>query len=106
MPALSVRVGPKDIFYAEGSFPGSYPFACTFPTFRAGIGSGFGKTDGTTASIGFSNDAFYARAVYPIKNTWVLEAFYADNFSTGSTAQRIFSLGISYRIFDKKDETK
>jgi phosphatidylglycerol:prolipoprotein diacylglycerol transferase len=106
IPAGYLRLGPSEFFYAEGSFPGSFPFASPFPTFKAGFGTGLGKTDGTDCAIGFSTDAIYARLVYPIQNTFVIQAHYAENFNTGDRAQRAFVLGLSYRIFSDSKTSK
>jgi prolipoprotein diacylglyceryltransferase len=106
IPSLALRIGSEDIFYIEGAFPGQFPFASPYLQYRGGIGTGFGKTNGTNAAIGFSNDAYYFHMVYPIKNKIVLESFYIDNFLTGDKAERIFSLGISYRLFPEKTALK
>ncbi len=106
IPSLAVRIGSEDVFYVEGAFPGQFPFASPHLQYRGGIGTGFGKTNGTTAAIGFANDAYYFRMVYPIKNKIVLQAFYIDNFLTGDNAKRILSLGISYRFMRNKTTPK
>jgi prolipoprotein diacylglyceryltransferase len=99
IPSLSVSLGPSDIFFAEGSYAsGLFPYSSPFSSFRTGIGTGFGKSDGTSAMIGLCGLALYLKMVYPIKNKFVVEAFYADNFSTGSHASRTLSLGFTYRI--------
>jgi phosphatidylglycerol:prolipoprotein diacylglycerol transferase len=106
IPSLALRIGSEDIFYVEGAFPGQFPFASPYLQYRGGIGTGFGKTNGTIAAIGFSNDAYYFHMVYPIKNKIILESFYIENFLTGNQAKRIFTLGISYRFFSEKSSSR
>ncbi len=103
MPGLSVRLGPPEILFAELSFPGLFPSTAPNALFKAGLGSGLGKTNGTKISVGYCN-GLYAQAAYPIKNTVVLEAMYADNFGKGIVASRIFSFGVHFRL-DKKTST-
>jgi phosphatidylglycerol:prolipoprotein diacylglycerol transferase len=97
MPALNARFGPVDILYAEASFPGLFPSAVPYPFFRAGVGSGLGRTNGTKAAIGYC-DGIYAMIKYPVKEKLVLEALYADNLRTGTGAKRMLSVGVSYRF--------
>jgi hypothetical protein len=97
-PALAIRVGSEDIFYGEASFPGMFPYA-GLSEIRVGVGSGFGRTNGTTAAIGITDFGAYLRVVYPIRNKLVLEGFYADNFSSGLNATRFLSFGVHYRIY-------
>jgi len=42
----------------------------------------------------------YFKIFYPIKNRYVVEGLYADNFSNGSKASRCLSLGFSYRFIN------
>jgi len=100
LPSLSLRAGPSDIIYAEACFPGTFPSAVPFATFRAGIGSGLGKTNGTKAAIGYCN-GLYAQFVYPIKNKIVIDAQYCDNLSSGEYERRFFTVGVHVRIFKK-----
>jgi phosphatidylglycerol:prolipoprotein diacylglycerol transferase len=97
VPSVAVRFGPADILFTEAAFPGLFPFCTPYPFFKAGIGSGLGKTNGTKAAIGYC-EGIYAQLVYPIKNTIVLEALYADNLASGNTVKRVFSFGIHYRF--------
>jgi hypothetical protein len=96
-PAFNARFGPSDILYAEAGFPGLFPSAAPYPFFRAGIGSGLGKTNGTKASIGYCN-GLYAQIAYPIRDKVVLEALYADNLKPGDQSQKILSVGFRYRF--------
>jgi len=105
LPSLSLRFGPSDILYAEGTFPGPFPSSATYPLYRAGVGSGLGKTNGTKAAFGYC-DGIYAQFVYPIKNKVVLEALYADNLAPGNQSKRIFSFGIHYRFVREKKNPK
>jgi prolipoprotein diacylglyceryltransferase len=103
IPSLSVRLGSADVFFAEGSYAsGLFPYSSPFSSFRIGIGTGLGRSDGTLAMIGLCGLAPYLKMVYPIKNKFVVEAFYADNFSTGSKASWTLSLGFNYRILNTK----
>jgi prolipoprotein diacylglyceryltransferase len=104
--SLSARVGPSDIFYMEGSYPGLFPSSTPFPSFQVGFGSGLGKTNGTKLGIGVCDDGFYSEVNYPFKNNIVLKAFYADNFFSGTKTKRILSVGISYRLMSGKAEKK
>ena len=108
-PTCYLRVGPTDILYAEASFPGVFPYMTPYPSFLAGFGTGLGRTNGTKAAFGYCNNAFYLSMVYPIKDKFVVEAFYADNLQSGVQSSRIFSFGFNYRIFDEsnyKDKMK
>ena len=101
IPSLSVRLGSPDIFFAEGSYAsGLFPYASAFANFNAGVGTGFGKSDGTSAMIGLCGYAIYLKMVCPIKNKFVVEAFYADNISSGNNASRTLSLGFNYRFLN------
>ena len=97
LPSIGVRFGPVDVFYAEVAYPGAFPVAVPYPHFRVGVGSGFGKTNGTAFTVGYC-DGFYTRLVLPVRNTWIVEAGYADNFLTGNEAQRMVTLGLNYRF--------
>lgn len=106
--SLTVRLGPYDICYLEGSFPGMFPSSSPVLGCQVGIGSGLGKTNGTKAALGWCYDSYtpfnnylYTEIKYPLKSGIVLKAFFANNFSSGSNAKRVLSLGISYRIFSK-----
>lgn len=105
LPSLSLRFGPSDIIYAEGTFPGFFPSTTLYPLYMAGLGSGLGKTNGTKAAIGYC-DGVYAQLVYPIKNKVVLEALYADNLASGNKSKRIFSFGIHYRFLRENKASK
>ena len=104
LPSLSLRVGPSDIIYAEACFPGTFPSAIPFATFRAGVGSGLGKTNGTKAAVGYCN-GLYAQFVYPIKNKIVVDAQYCDNLSGGEYERRFFTVGVHFRIFKRNGES-
>jgi len=99
LPAVAIRVGSSDKFFGEASFPGMFPSSSPFELFHIGMGTGFWKTNGTKAVVGFWKDGFYTQLVYPIQNKVVLEGYYADNFCTGNSATRAFGLGIHFRIF-------
>ena len=105
LPSLSLRFGPSDIIYAEGTFPGLFPSSSPYPLYTAGIGSGLGKTNGTKAAVGYC-DGIYAQFIYPIKNKVVLEALYADNLRSGDRSKRIFSIGVHYRFLREKRAPK
>ncbi len=97
-PALSVRLGPQDVFYVDAAYSAMFPFAVPYPHYRLGFGTGFGKTDGTAFKVGYCGDGFYTRFVLPFNDIFVIEASYADNFSTGTKTQRMFTLGFNYRL--------
>lgn len=99
-PAFNVRLGLEDILFAEASFPGMFPSSVPNAMFKAGLGSGLGKRNGTKVSIGYCS-GLYAQVVYPIKNTFVLEAMYADNFVSGIDQNRILSVGVHYKFNTK-----
>lgn len=106
MPALSIRLGPTEIVYLESSYPAMFPSTAPYPMFRAGMGSGLGKANGTKVAIGYC-EGIYVQAAYPIRNRFILEAAYADNLSSGNRSKRILSFGVHYRIIsDKKPAPK
>jgi prolipoprotein diacylglyceryltransferase len=101
IPSLSVRIGPADYIFAEGSYASAlFPYSSPFSSFYAGLGTGFGRSDGTLLSIGLCGRPLYIRMVFPIRNKFVVEAFYADNFSRGADASRTVSVGFTYRFIN------
>lgn len=101
IPSFGVRLGPADVLYAEAFFPGLFPSGAPYPTFRAGIGTGLGKANGTKVAAGYCYQGIYGQLVYPIKNKILLSAIYVDNFQTGDQASRIFSFGFNYRFINE-----
>jgi hypothetical protein len=104
LPSLSVRLGPSDIAFAEAIFPGTFPSAIPFATFRAGVGSGLGKTNGTKVSVGYCS-GLYAEFVYPIRDLIVARGQYCDNLSGGADERRFFTVGVSVRLHGKRNDT-
>jgi len=105
LPRGSIRLGPYDIFYVKADFFNHFPTASPMPLTKFGIGSGLGKTNGTMLSIGYSGwfkdfiDAgFFIHFIYPIKEKFVVEAFYADPFKSGIDDRRMLSLAFHYRL--------
>lgn len=97
IPAVTLRGGPSDIAFGEISFPAAFPSASPYPLLRAGVGSGFGRTDGTRVVIGYC-DGLFIQASYPVSDYLVMEAFYADRLGSGNQEKRILSVGIQVRI--------
>lgn len=104
LPLGSVRVGPYDIFFLKVDVLNHFPSASPMPFTKFGIGSGLGKTNGTMLSIGysgfksFSDAGFFIHFIYPIKDKFVVEAFYADPFKSGIDDRRMLSVGFHYRL--------
>ena len=105
LPILDLRLGPKDILYAEGNLGGHFPSSSPMPFYTVGLGSGLGKTNGTMVTAGYSNVGFYLESAYVLKDRFVLEGFYADNIKSGISNRRVFSLGFGYR-FNFKSSVK
>lgn len=99
-PAFEVRVGPYDLVYLkvglEPTFPSFSPFS-TGGTFC--LGSGLGRTDGTSAEIGiFADNIFFARFFLPINDKFTVDALIGDNFSSGVSSERVVRIGLGFRI--------
>jgi prolipoprotein diacylglyceryltransferase len=105
-PSLNLRFGPYDILFAEAKFPALFPSSSVFPMFQTAIGSGFGKTNGTKATIGYCFEGLYSELVYPIKNKTVLKLYYANNLSSGQNSKSVLSVGINFRFFSKKNNAE
>jgi len=105
-PQFHMRLGPHDIFYIEGNIANHFPSSSPMPFYMAGIGTGLGRVNGTKIGAGYSDAGYYFQAIYPFKEKYVLEAFYADQFKPGddihysseSYATRMFSFGFHYRF--------
>jgi hypothetical protein len=102
IPAISFRLGPYDIFYLETVFPGMFPSSLPYANYQLGFGTGLGKKNGTKVAMGICDKKFYSELVYPIKEKYVLNAFYSNNFSSGDKAESAFSIGINFRFPSKK----
>ncbi|HPS63472.1 MAG TPA: prolipoprotein diacylglyceryl transferase [Bacteroidales bacterium] len=101
VPAITLRGGPSDIAFGEISFPAAFPSASPYPLFRVGVGTGFGRTDGTRAMIGYANGIF-VQGSYPVTRWLVLEALYADRLGAGRQERRMLTAGIQFRIPGEK----
>jgi len=97
-PQCHLRLGPYQYFYIEGNLTNHFPSSSPMPYYSFGIGSGMGKVNGTKIGIGYSDAGYYLQAIYPIKERYVLEAFYADQFKSGYDTRRLFSVGFHYRF--------
>jgi len=97
-PQCHLRLGPYQYFYIEGNLTNHFPSSSPMPFYSFGIGSGMGKVNGTKIGIGYSDAGYYLQAIYPIKERYVLEAFYADQFKSGYDTRRLFSVGFHYRF--------
>jgi phosphatidylglycerol:prolipoprotein diacylglycerol transferase len=100
-PQLSFRVGPYDILFAEVNLNRQFPSGSPLQLLRFGLGTGFGKTDGTRLGIGYSTTGFYGETYIPIKEKFAIEASYANTLQPDMKAAWCFSLGLHYR-FDFK----
>jgi phosphatidylglycerol:prolipoprotein diacylglycerol transferase len=103
-PGLDIRVGPYDIAFIkmgiEPMFPALSPFS-TGGTFS--LGTGLGKTDGRYAEIGvFANDIIFAHLSHPVSKTISIEVLYGDNFRSSLDNERVFRVGIGYRLSPKR----
>ncbi|MCX6235786.1 MAG: prolipoprotein diacylglyceryl transferase [Bacteroidetes bacterium] len=80
-PLFNVRVG-TNVFYAVYRYSDNAPSSSPFPRHKIGLGSGAGKTDGTTIEAGLSdiNCHGFPKAVYfymlvPVKNKYEIMSF-------------------------------
>ena len=105
-PSLNLRFGPYDILFAEAKFPALFPSSSVYPMFQTAIGTGFGKTNGTKATIGYCFEGLYSELVYLIKNKTVLKLYYANNLSSGQNSKSVLSVGVNFRFFPKKNITE
>lgn len=80
------------------------------PLWTIGVGSGFGKLNGTNFEIGCSDIGIYFQAKHPVKERCLIEVFYTSNMLsnkrdswTGEKVKNksILSLGIGYRFGNK-----
>ncbi len=106
VPTLSARVGPYDIFYAEGNIFSQSVLFAPFPSYFFGVGTGLGKTNGTKIGLGYCFDGLYAELNYPYKDKLIFKAFYADSFGSAVDSYRAFSLGLNYKFNSKNTNPK
>ncbi len=104
IPSLSLRLGPLKYFYLEGYFPGLFPSCIPYAKYRIGMGSGLGKTNGTKVAVGKLDDEIFADLAFPIKNKFVLTAFYANSFLSDDKAKSTLSVGFNYRFQSKNSQ--
>ncbi len=99
LPQFSLRLGPYDILFFKADFFNHFPSASPMPLTQFGIGSGLGKTNGTSLSAGYSLDAgLYTHLILPIKEKFIAEVFYADAFASGIKDRRMLSVAFHYRF--------
>lgn len=107
LPAFHLRVGPLQYLCAEYNLLNHFPSSSPMPYNSFGISSGLGKIDGRKIGLGISTDGYYVKAGYTIKDKYVIEAFYLDNFKSGYQKQLAMSIGFRYRFgFTQKTRNK
>jgi hypothetical protein len=98
-PSAKFRVGPYDLFYAEGFVGNNFPSTIPMMPYGFSIGSGLGKVDGTNINLGATPHLRYLRASLPIKENYIIDAFYgipSDEYANTKTYQ--FSISMHYRF--------
>lgn len=87
LPSVTLRLGPSDIFFAEGRINsiGFSPIPAS--RFHVGIGSGFGIKNGTVVRVGLGESGFHVHPSIVIKREFVAEPYFAygdaENFHVG-----------------------
>jgi len=88
-PQLDLRLGYMKYFYAEARIGDHFPSPFPTQTVKFGIGSGLGKTDGSSISVGLSNLGFYIEPQWVLENGSIVHPFIAyldsDNIQIGFT---------------------
>jgi len=97
-PQCHLRLGSLQYFFVEGNLTNHFPSSSPMPYYSFGIGTGIGKVNGTKIGVGYSDAGYYLQTIYPIKEKYVIEAFYADQFKSGIDTRRMFSFGFHYRF--------
>jgi prolipoprotein diacylglyceryltransferase len=119
-PQLMLRFGKIDIIYFEGKIASHFPSSSPMPLLEAGFASGLGNLDGRKIGLGFTDvgnpdyegydngkdlKGYYVTAIIPVKNRYLIEASFADNFRHGYANGWVFSAGLHHR-FDYKTEPR
>lgn len=98
-PSFKFRIGPYDLYYAEGFVGNNFPSNIPMMQYGFSIGSGLGKVDGTNISLGTTSHLRFLKASLPIKEKYIIDAFYgipSSEYSNTKTYQ--FSISMHYRF--------
>jgi phosphatidylglycerol:prolipoprotein diacylglycerol transferase len=97
LPSAQLRIGPSDLFFAEGRVysAGFAPIPGTFA--QVGIGSGFGLKNGTVFRLGMGTMGVYLHPSIVVQKDFLLEPM----LSYGDESNWQFGLGLRYRIRPK-----
>lgn len=77
-PELDLRVGPRSIFFGEFNFLSHQPSALPSPYLKYGVGTGFGRLDGTNLMIGGTEYQFpYISGSFLIGKKLMVSPFFA-----------------------------
>ena len=78
IPQFDLRVGPRSIFYGEVNFLSHQPSGLPSPYLKYGVGTGFGRLDGTNLMIGGTEYQFpYISGSFLIGKKLMVSPFFA-----------------------------
>jgi prolipoprotein diacylglyceryltransferase len=97
-PQIGLRVGPYDIAYLKVRLTDYFPQGNPVLPIMVGLGTGLGKTNGTRLEAGYSTSGVYADCYYPIKEKYIVQGGFAENFKSGNKQCWAVSLGFGYRF--------
>jgi phosphatidylglycerol:prolipoprotein diacylglycerol transferase len=103
-PQFGLRAGPSDVCYLDLHFADVTPATAAPVLFQAGVGSGFGRTDGTALVAGFSSTGFYLHGALTIRDRYQISVYGSDDLGMnlfGIRNNALVSVGIHYRFGHK-----
>ena len=102
MPQFDIRIGPYDILFAELNWGSHLPASFPLPEMTYGLGTGFGRTDGTSLMVGGSAySGLYFRGTAIIRKRFVISPFIALG-NKKETTDPIYSISMGYRILPQR----
>lgn len=104
-PQTHLRVGPYDIVYGEGRISTLFPTGNQMPYYVVGLGTGFGKVDGSNLFAGYTESGFLLEGTLPIKEKYLISGLVSNNFQSQPDERYVFTLGFKYR-FNFKTQPK
>jgi len=109
-PQLGLRLGTPDVFFVNVHLADLSPAMTAPDLFRGGIGTGFGKKDGSALEFGYSTNGFYLDGALTVKKKYQISAYFSNNFGMkfSSTSNNTYaSIGFHYKFdFQTLNRTK
>lgn len=107
-PQIGLRAGPADICYLNLHLAEVNPATAAPILFQAGIGSGLGKSNGSSVEAGISTIGVYLHGNILIRNQFLVSAYVSNNLGIpvcNTYDNTCVSIGLHYR-FGKKTGNK